>query len=401
MKNELISIIVPIYNSEQYLEKCINSIVNQTYKKLEIILVDDGSTDSSGKICDEYAQNDNRIRVIHKKNGGQQDARSAGIALANGTFMGFVDSDDWIDADMYENLYQNIGSSDLVTSGLWRYDKSGARNKVVDALEAGVYDAQSEHFCENLIVFKGNTEGGMFGGILNNVWNKLFKTSMVKECDVFTNVNIKYGEDLLFTIVYALMCKKVVVTHECYYHYQYNSSSISYKKNLDFLTEMNRFYNVLNNAVMGHIYEESLRDQLNRLLLYFVYTHTSPMMQMGTELYYPQYVFPQNFLLNGKNVVLFGSGKVGKSYYRDWKYRDSVHVVQWIDNVPPCNDILGQKIHKAEEILKDGYAYVVCAVLDQERAEGMKRQLVGYGVKEDIILWAPPNNIFKEFCLVR
>lgn len=401
MKDEFISIIVPIYNSEQYLEKCINSIVNQTYKKLEIILVDDGSTDSSGKICDEYAQNDNRIRVIHKKNGGLQEARSVGITAAKGVFIGFVDSDDWVDADMYESLYRSIGLADLATSGLWHYDISGARNKVVDALEAGIYDGQSEYFCENLMIFTGDTEGGMFGGILNNVWNKLFKASIMKECYESVNVNIKYAEDLLLTIAYALRCKKIVVTHDCYYHYRYTPSSMCRSKNLNYLEEMNRFYRVLDRAIMEHVFEKTLRDQLNRLLLYFVYTYTSSMMQMGAELYYPQYVFPQNKLLAGKRVVLFGSGKVGKSYYRNWKYNDSIQVVQWIDSAPLAENFLGKKVDKAEEIIQDGYDYVVCAVLDQERAEGMKKQLISYGIREDVILWEKPNNIFREFCLVR
>lgn len=401
MKNELISVIVPIYNSEQYLEECIDSIINQTYKNLEIILVDDGSTDSSGRICDEFARKDNRVRVIHKENGGLQEARSVGINAAKGAFIGFVDSDDWIDADMYESFYKNIGLSDLVTSGLWRYDISGARNKVVDPLAAGVYDGQSEYFCENLIIFKGDTEGSMFGCILNNVQNKLFKASIIKDCYASVNVNINYAEDLLLTRVYALRCKEIIVTHDCYYHYRYTPSSMCYRKNLNYLSEMNRFYKALDSAIMGHDFEGTLRDQLNRLLLYFVYTYTSSMMQMGTELYYPQYVFPDNSLLNGKNVVLFGSGKVGRSYFRDWKYNGSIQVVQWIDSEPPVDGILGQKVYKAEKIIQDGFDYVVCAVLDQERAEGMKQQLISYGIREDVILWGKPNNIFREFCLVR
>ena len=401
LNNELISIIVPIYNSEQYLTECIDSVIGQTYENLEIILVDDGSTDSSGEICDEYAGMDNRIKVIHKQNGGQQDARSAGIAVAKGTFIGFVDSDDWIDVDMYENLYKNIGVHDLATSGLWVYDKSGAKKKIVDALETGIYDAQDKYFCENLIVFAGNTEGGMFGGILNNVCNKLFRASIVKECFDSVNVNVKNGEDLLFTLKYVLMCKEVVVTHGCYYHYRYNFSSMSHKQNLDYLSEMNMFYKVLNKSLVGHVFEETLRNQLNRLVLYFVYNYTSSMMQMGTELDYPQYVFPQNNLLIGKNIVLFGSGKVGKSYYRNWEYSESIRVVQWIDNASAMNEIFGQKIYKMEEIVQDGYDYIVCAVLDQEKAEEMKKQLIAYGIKEKIILWKEPENIFRQFYLVR
>ena len=106
--NELISIIVPVYNVEQYLEKCVNSIINQTYKNLEIILVDDGATDTSCKMCDELAKIDSRIKVYHKENGGLSDARNYGVERATGEYIGFVDSDDYIDSEMYEKLYEAI-----------------------------------------------------------------------------------------------------------------------------------------------------------------------------------------------------------------------------------------------------------------------------------------------------
>ena len=106
--NELISIIVPVYNVEQYLEKCVDSIINQTYKNLEIILVDDGATDSSSKLCDKLAKIDNRIKVYHKENGGLSDARNYGVERATGDYIGFVDSDDYIDSEMYEELYEAI-----------------------------------------------------------------------------------------------------------------------------------------------------------------------------------------------------------------------------------------------------------------------------------------------------
>ena len=108
LTRELISVIVPVYNVEQYLKKCVDSIVNQTYKNLEIILVDDGATDSSGEICDELEKLDNRIKVYHKENGGLSDARNYGVERATGSYVGFVDSDDYIDAEMYEKLYDAI-----------------------------------------------------------------------------------------------------------------------------------------------------------------------------------------------------------------------------------------------------------------------------------------------------
>ena len=104
MYGNLVSVIVPIYNVEKYLEKCIESIVNQTYKNLEIILVDDGSQDNCPAMCDEWTQKDSRIKVIHKKNGGLSSARNAGLEVSNGEYISFVDSDDWLDENTFEEL---------------------------------------------------------------------------------------------------------------------------------------------------------------------------------------------------------------------------------------------------------------------------------------------------------
>ena len=118
-----ISIVVPVYNVENYIEECINSIINQTYKNLEIILVDDGSTDSSGKICDKFAKNDDRIKVIHKKNEGLGKTRNVRILESTGDYLFFVDSDDFIDLNTIEKLYNrsNNGTMDLVICDYYKY----------------------------------------------------------------------------------------------------------------------------------------------------------------------------------------------------------------------------------------------------------------------------------------
>ena len=121
MNNELISIIVPVYKVEKYLEKCVKSIIGQTYKNLEIILVDDGSPDNCGKLCDEFAALDNRIKVYHKENGGLSDARNYGVEKATGKYIGFVDSDDYIHEEMYEKLYIAIKKNRNTCCRVW-YD---------------------------------------------------------------------------------------------------------------------------------------------------------------------------------------------------------------------------------------------------------------------------------------
>ncbi len=112
MKNDLISVIVPVYNVEKYMERCVDSILRQTYTNIEIILVDDGSTDASSRLCDEYAARDGRIKVVHKENGGLSDARDAGLAVAEGDYIGYVDSDDWIEPDMYELMHMDCAENE-------------------------------------------------------------------------------------------------------------------------------------------------------------------------------------------------------------------------------------------------------------------------------------------------
>lgn len=142
--DKLISVIVPIYNVEKYLTKCIESIINQTYENLEIILVDDGSPDNCPIICDEYAKRDSRVKVIHKKNGGLSDARNAGLDIATGEYIMFIDSDDFVEIDMMESMMNNMidNNVDLVVCNIkYIYDNSekvkyNQKDKVLDKYEA-------------------------------------------------------------------------------------------------------------------------------------------------------------------------------------------------------------------------------------------------------------------------
>lgn len=150
---ELISVIVPIYMIEQYLGVCIESILNQTYKNLEIILVDDGSKDLCPEICDLYAKKDSRIKVIHKDNGGLVSARKAGIQIASGQYIGYVDGDDWIEKEFYESMYCAIKASeaDMVCAGYTRelFDKS---EQFLNICSSGVYhDENLKHIYDSMI----------------------------------------------------------------------------------------------------------------------------------------------------------------------------------------------------------------------------------------------------------
>ena len=193
-----ISVIVPIYNVEPYLRRCIDSIINQTYKNLEIILVDDGSTDGSGEICNKYEQQDERIRVIHKKNGGAADARNKGLEVMTGKFVSFVDSDDWIEYNFYENMIEQAikYNADIVVSNYNYVSDNGdiiCRYEKNDKVRYNTEEAMNEMIHD--------------GFIQAVIWNKLYLKSCIKD------IRFKVGqicEDEFFTYKVIANSKEVV-----------------------------------------------------------------------------------------------------------------------------------------------------------------------------------------------
>lgn len=190
MDENLISIIVPVYNIEEYLPRCIESILAQTYTNLELILVDDGSTDKSGEICDKYAKEDNRVRVHHKKNGGSSSARNMGIQLAKGQYLGFVDSDDYIEADMYKRMMEAVVSDgcNIVQVARDEIDDKGNLMQAICEMPKKTIRYSAEDFLKELLLHKGDCsfctkllnrdlffEKGFPEGVLNEDFHLLVK----------------------------------------------------------------------------------------------------------------------------------------------------------------------------------------------------------------------------------
>ena len=212
-----ISVVVPIYNVEKYLRKCLDSIVGQTYKNLEVILVDDGSTDTSGKIADEYAERDKRITVIHKENGGLSDARNAGIEIATGTFITFIDSDDYIDREMIDVLHNCAEgfTADFVTC---------RRIKFTD--ESIPEEKNSGHIQYHVIDHKNQMREFLRGEEFSTTaWGKLYKTSL------FNEIRYPFGrlhEDVFTTYKLVHIAQKIVCTSFYGYYYRMNEKSITH-----------------------------------------------------------------------------------------------------------------------------------------------------------------------------
>ena len=238
-QEDLISIIVPVYNTEKYLEKCICSIISQTYKNIEIIIVNDGSTDNSKRICEKYEKKDNRIKLINKENGGQGSAKNIGIDYATGNYIGFVDSDDYIDEDMYETLYNLCVKNDADISMV-------AFNKVIDGKVMKTMDFGGETIVFDK--FNAMKELLLDREIKSYNWNKLYKKELFEGIEF--SEKLKY-EDIdinvkLFEKINKFTYKKIPK----YYYVQRNNSIVnckSYDNLKDYVTVTKQRYEYLYN----------------------------------------------------------------------------------------------------------------------------------------------------------
>lgn len=207
-ENDLISVIVPVYNVEQFLNRCMQSILHQTYQNLEVILVDDGSTDSSAGMCDEYARQDCRVKVLHKPNGGLSDARNAGLELASGTYIGYVDSDDWIEPDMYEQMHRACVENNARVA-VCRYF-----NEYKDRTESGGSGSVVPLSREELLkIYIGGHDSYI---IYNSVWSKLFERELVRGM-VFPKG--RNSEDIMYTTRAFCKAERAVYLDSSFYHY--------------------------------------------------------------------------------------------------------------------------------------------------------------------------------------
>lgn len=258
MSNPKVSIIVPVYNVEKYIEKCINSLKNQTLSDIEIILVDDSSTDSSLKLCQKAAEEDARIKVIHKINEGAGMARNAGLEVAKGEYIGFIDSDDFVEENMYETLCAKADEygSDLILSGILFVD--GNMFSETGEKESKIYFDADTHFEteESLKELRMGIVGARpqdlddskYGmGVVKN----LFKNEIIKKNNLaFESERKMISEDALFMIDYISCIKKATGVPDAFYNYKRNSNSISksYKsdrleKSLIFVNQVEKRFN--------------------------------------------------------------------------------------------------------------------------------------------------------------
>ncbi len=225
ISREKISVIIPVYKAEDTIERCLKSVIGQSYENLEIILVDDGSPDQSGVICDQYARNDNRIRVLHQKNKGLSSARNAGLATMSGDFFFFLDSDDYIDQRAIELLHKRAyrNQADLVVGNVITI------NDRQEALNNPVFEA--EHITEAHITDPAFRFSYFYSpGFGNSAWNKLYRTEFYRKTGLVFDERLKIAEDYPFNLFFFFDFPKIELVNEYTYFYCHYASTITKSK---------------------------------------------------------------------------------------------------------------------------------------------------------------------------
>lgn len=254
----LISIIVPVYNAQKFLNRCVDSLISQTYENIEIILVNDGSKDDSGAICDSFAQKDSRVKVIHKENGGVSSARNLGLDTATGEYIAFVDADDYVDKDMYKKLYDNAVStgSDISMCSYALEDKEG--NIIDKSNNSELFEFTRSEMVKHMLMQKLYT---------CSPWNKLLKADTIN--NIRFDTHVLHNEDLLFIYQAMKNCNKAVFMDKPLYFYCYNENSaarVSYSdKNTTMLIAQDFVLSDIGEA-MPDIYDVALTEYVKTMI---------------------------------------------------------------------------------------------------------------------------------------
>lgn len=386
MGKPLISIIVPIYMIDRYIGICIESILNQTYQNLEILLVDDGSKDRCAEICDLYASKDSRIKVIHKPNGGLVSARKAGLRQSIGKYISYVDGDDWIGSGFIDGLYTaaETTGADMVCAGQTR-DLFSKSAHFTNTMASGVYEGDKLHE-----LWKNMISCGSFyrTGISTYVWNKLFKREILLEQQAAVDERISIGEDGAVTYPALLKCKKVAVIDNVAYHYRQREDSML-KQNASFAAEAQK---------LKYLYDYMIRwssttdPKLNIRTQIIDYVLSIAIMRSGGRLPQDDYSTFDKAYYN-KNVVIYSAGTFGQQLVSRFKESRHCNVVAWLDDDyweyrRCCLDV-----DPVESITQISYDYILIAAVDSTLAEKVEKRLLDLGVSEGKILTvsAPEN----------
>lgn len=399
MKNEdiKVSVIIPVYNeNSKYLDNCVYSICNQSYRNLEIILVDDGSSAPCREHCDAYGKMDQRIKVIHKENGGSQSARRTGIEEATGEYVAFVDSDDWVELELYQKMAEIIAKNQpdmLVASNYYRNYADGTVLKATDNKREGFWE--NCDFEAEVFPYFIKTEKYFDTEFPVAMWTYLFKKDFAYVIVKKISDSLKTAEDYVFLMTAFLNAKSFSAISYRGYHYRSNTASklhtIKNVKKLLYLV-----YEAVEHEISESNYDQEELKQKNRIIIFHSLMLRDYKVLFETE---HDFLFPFPRVTKGSKIFIYGAGKMGKQIYHVIKNSSDYEISGIADRNWESYRKQGMEVIAPEDILDKEFDYVIIAITYVSVREQIKKMLMEMGVPEDKFAEVD-TNVFDEKHLV-
>lgn len=389
-----VSVIIPVYNTSVYLKQCLDSVAAQSLKELEIICVDDGSTDDSPAILDAYAAGCPKMRVIHKENGGVVSARRAGEVAARGEFIGYVDSDDWIEEEMYERLYACAieNGAELVSSGYWL--EGGYTSQCLDGVDGGLYEGERmAELRENAIFCMPKKDTG----IRAPLHCKLFSRDLLCRIGIPVPEEVTISEDKLQMTACVLECRSAVILKEAYYHYRINQASVTRRGNPSYLLCVDRVYQYFRKLYPHPNFTECMKQQAELYIMDMLLVAVNTRLGFTTRnlLWIDPYWMDK--IPEGKRIVLYGGGEAGKKYRTQLLCRGAHTYAGCVDFEYGRIQDETLQVKPPEELDSLEYDYIVITIKNIGKAEEIRGKLEGLGVESFRILWFEQKELYWKY----
>ncbi len=361
---ELISVIVPIYNLDAYLYQCINSIIHQTYDRLEIVLVDDGSTDNALEICESFRKSDPRIKVIAKPNGGLVSARKAGLNASTGDYVFYLDGDDWIDKDCLYQYYQYAKNYNVdIVLGDYKREFLGNFVRINNSVKPGFYDRS--RITREILPIMIYAEEFFHHGIKTYSWGKLYKRGVVEELQNQVPNEIMIGEDAALVYPAIFISNSIYITDIAECNYRQRPNSILKSTNFD-KNELNRIalaFNYLSNVLVTNDPGYNFLHQLQAYFAAISIIRTGAFL--GDNKQYNKFrLFGE--IQRGARLSLYNSGSFGQHVFKHIKENKHFQYVAWFDKDFRENNILKMDVSDPDEIMNYDFDYLLAPSFDPQ-----------------------------------
>lgn len=388
-----VSVIVTVYNMEAYVKECIVSILAQSLEDIEVVCVEDGSSDRSLSILEGLAEEDDRIKIIHQSNQGLVEARKTGLRNASADYICFVDADDWVKTTMMEELYQNIYENDLDCVSCGYENETGV---VYDFVGDGKY-VEGVNLKELFSEMVWNPKYKE-GGIIPHTVTKIYKKELLLMTSKGIDARIRYGEDNALVYSYLVMCKKVMILHKALYHVRKVANSHSRGKDEMFCARMNLIFVFLRKCFKNSPYKEMLLRQLEQYVVYSFVMGINRYMGIGWDAQI-SYWNPFQIIEKGDRILIYGAGVYGQlvlnSIMDDNKTDKKAAVIAIIDR--NTNAKIGNyETIPISRINEFEYDWIVIALKDLSQRNEVKKNLMSRGISKEKILVELPVYSYRE-----